>query len=257
MNRDAIYAGEVMNLGPTEASRRLVAGVTARLTDVLGASPRDVRLSDDELFRRVGILRRELYLDRHWHDAIRDVLAPHGFGAYAFDPLRLRVVLSDGHDKPAAAPVYYPHRDTWYAHPQALIAWWIPLDDLADHETFVFYPERFAQAVPNDSEIFDYDDWVRDGWELKIGWQVPAERARYPHAAAGVDRGRAVGFACRSGDNVVFAGAQFHATKPQSTGRTRFSLDFRVVDLDDHASGRGAPNVDNRSRGSALRDYVR
>ena len=99
---------------------------------------------------------------------------------------------------------------------------------------------------------------MRDGWELKIGWQKLAAgaEARYPRAAPGADGGRAVGFACRTADNLVFSGAQFHATLPQSTGRTRFSLDFRIVDLGDHSAGLGAPDVDNRSRGSSLGDYI-
>jgi len=175
----------------------------------------------------------------------------------AFDPLRLRVIRHRGHENPLAAPVYHPHRDTWYSHPRALIAWWIPLDDLAEDETFVFYPDRFAAPVDNDSEIFDYDDWVRDGWELKIGWQKLGTDARFPRSAPGVDGGRAIGFSCRTGENLVFSGAQFHATLPQATGRTRYSLDFRIVDLEDHGAGLGAPNVDNRSRGSALCDYVK
>ena len=45
------------------------------------------------------------------------------------------------------------------------------------------------------------------------------------------------------GEVLLFSGAQFHRTLPQARGRTRFSLDFRVVDLDDHARGRGAPNA--------------
>ena len=45
-------------------------------------------------------------------------------------------------------------------------------------------------------------------------------------------------------------------TLPQALGRTRFSLDARLVHLGDHARGLGAPNVDGRSRGSALPDYV-
>ena len=261
LDRRAIYAGEISHTGPTPASRALVATALERLADTLGCAPhevRDAKFPNAELFARIGRLRKELYLEPHFHQAIRDVIAARGVdpARVAFDPLRLRVVLDRGHDNPLAAPVYHPHRDTWYAHPPALIAWWIPLDDLAAHETFVFYPERFAAPVPNDSEIFDYGDWVRDGWELKIGWQKLGADARYPRAAPGVDGGRAVGFACKTGDNLVFSGAHFHATLPQATGRTRFSLDFRIVDLDDHAAGLGAPNVDNRSRGSALRDYI-
>jgi hypothetical protein len=52
-------------------------------------------------------------------------------------------------------------------------------------------------------------------------------------------------------------GAHFHQTRKNATGRTRFSLDFRTVDLADHEAGVGAPNVDNRSTGSTVRDYVR
>ena len=259
--RAAVYAGEIFLAAPTPASRALVEAVLERLADALGCARtevRDVVLPNAELFARIGAVRKALYLEPEYHAAIRCVIAAAGLdpARTAFDPLRLRVVLDDGHRNPLAAPVYHPHRDTWYAHPRALIAWWIPLDDLAPHETFAFYPERFAAPVANDSEIFDYGDWVRDGWELKIGWQKLGADARYPRAAPGVETGRAEGFACRTADNLVFSGAHFHATLPQATGRTRFSLDFRIVDLDDHAAGLGAPDVDNRSRGSALRDYV-
>jgi len=263
--RAALYAGDVFLTSPTAASQRLVAAVRARLADVLGCAPPEIRnaperMPNAELFTRIGALRRELYLEPQFHALLRDVVAGGGLdpARVAFDPLRLRVVRHRGHENPLAAPVYHPHRDTWYAHPRALIAWWVPLDDLAAEETFVFYPERFRAPVDNDSEIFDYADWVRDGWELKIGWQKLAAgaEARYPRAAPGAATGPAVGFACRTADNLVFSGAHFHATLPQATGRTRFSLDFRLVDLDDHAAGLGAPDVDNRSRGSSLGDYI-
>jgi hypothetical protein len=261
--RRAIYDGDVFLAPPTEASQRLVAAARGALAEALGCTPAAIRdvpqqLANADLFARIGGLRKELYLATRFHAAVREVIAALGLDPrrVAFDPLRLRVIQHRGHENPLARPVYHPHRDTWYAHPRALIAWWIPLDDLGPDETFVFYPERFRAPVPNDSEVFDYGDWVRDGWELKIGWQKLGAAAEYPRAAPGVDGGPAVGFACRAGENLVFSGAQFHATLPQATGRTRYSLDFRIVDLDDHAAGLGAPDVDNRSRGSALRDYV-
>ena len=169
------------------------------------------------------------------------------------------MVIHRGNEDPRAAPVYYAHRDTWYAHPQALITWWIPLFDLPAAETFVFYPACFQSPVPNDSEIFDYDAWVRDGWGLKIGWQdrEAGRTARYPGVTGPVDEGPAAGFSCRAGDNLLFSGAQFHRTLAHAEGRTRYSLDFRMVHLGDHAAGMGAPNADNRSQGSCLPDYVR
>lgn len=261
--RCALYEGHVFLAEATEPSRTLAERVRRRLSETLGPDPREAqhRMSNDELFDRLGPLRRELYCDAEYHEALRTVIGALGFAPHevAFDPLRLRVVRSRGHAEiPAAKAVYYPHRDTWYAHPQTLIAWWIPLDALGPEETFVFHPERFRQPVPNDSEIFDYDDWVRDGWELKIGWQRKESglTARYPGIVGEVDGGPAVGFRCQAAQNLLFSGAHFHRTLPQATGRTRFSLDFRLVHLGDEAAGLGAPNVDARSRGSALRDYV-
>lgn len=261
--RRALYEGAVFHLPGGAATRALVADTSALLQEALGPRPREAQftLSDQELFARIGGLRRTLYLDARFHDAARAVMAAYGFPLErtAFDPLRLRVIAHEGDRNPQAAPVYYPHRDTWYAHPQCQLTWWIALHDVPEEETFLFYPEWFRREVPNNSEIFNYDDWVRDGWDLKIGWQRKGQdtASLYPRQTAPVDSGAAVGFAARAGDLVLFAGQHFHKTRPNRSGRTRFSLDFRSADLDDAAAGRGAPNVDNRSRGSVLRDYLR
>ncbi len=260
--RKALYAGRIFRLPPTEASLRLVDAVYDVVREALGEEPRRAheRFDDAALFAHVGRIRRVLFLEPRFHALAREVIAAYGYdpARSAFDPLRLRVVAHRGHENPRAKAVYYPHRDTWYGHSQAIVTWWIPLDALPEEQTFVFYPDRFREPVPNDSEIFDYQRWVKDGWDLKIGWQNRDHglTARYPGVTEDVDPGRVLGFSCTRGDNLLFSGAHFHATRPQSEGVTRFSLDFRVVCLDDVDAGVGAPNVDNRSTGSALVDYV-
>jgi hypothetical protein len=260
--RRAIYDGTVFLLPATDASRALVELANRRLRDELGDDPRSAhaRLSDEELFARIGRLRREIYLEDHAQALLRDLADSVGFGRQhtAFDPARLRVIAHGAADNPRAAPVYYAHRDTWYAHPSSVVTVWTALDDLTADETFVFYPERFRTPVANDSEIFDYDAWVARGWSLKIGWQDrdASTKARYPQVLGTDDYGRAEGFSCTRGEILLFSGAHFHRTLPQTRGRTRFSLDARLVQLADHARGLGAPNVDGRSTGSALPDYV-
>lgn len=265
--RSRIFAGDIFLLPATEPSRRLVADVEELLVETFAGAPlREIHrhFGDAELFTRVGAIRRTLFLDPYYHDAVRAVARAQGFASerLSFDPIRLRVVLHDGHKNPRARTVYYPHRDTWYSHPQSAITWWIPLADLRAEETFVFYPDEFDQVVPNDSERFDYATWVREDWDLKIGWQDrdAGLTAAYPGVVGAPEFGREVGFSCSAGANLLFASAQFHRTREQSLGTSRFSLDFRVVhhdDLgDDRDSRRGAVNVDNRSTGSALVDYV-
>ena len=260
--RRAIYDGTVFLLPATDASHALVDLARTRLVQDLGDDPRGAhaRMSDEDLFVRIGRLRRELYLEDHAQALLRDMAASAGFPRHetAFDPARLRVIAHGASENPRAAPVYYAHRDTWYAHPSSVVTIWTALDDLGPEETFVFYPERFRTPVANDSSIFDYDAWVARGWSLKIGWQdrEASSKARYPQVLGAEDYGPAEGFACERGEILLFSGAHFHRTLPQSRGRTRFSLDARLVHLGDHALGLGAPNVDGRSTGSALPDYV-
>ena len=260
--RRAIYDGTVFLLPATDASRTLVDLANHRLRDELGDDPRGAhaRMSDEELFARIGRLRREIYLEDHAQTLLRDLAHSVGFDRHhtAFDPARLRVIAHGAAANPRAAPVYYAHRDTWYAHPSSVVTAWTALDDLAAEETFVFYPERFRTSVANDSEIFDYDAWVARGWSLKIGWQdrEASTKARYPQVLGAESYGPAEGFSCARGEILLFSGAHFHRTLPQTRGRTRFSLDARLVHLADHAQGLGAPNVDGRSTGSALPDYV-
>jgi hypothetical protein len=260
VDRKSLYEGEIRHTLPTQASQALVQQVLHLLRTTLGAE--DVRsaqahISAADFFAHMGRVRKTLFEEPVYRGAVRSVLSEGGFEAsrIAFDPPKLRIISHDGHRDPRSAPVYYPHRDTWYGHPQSLLVWWIPLHDLAADETFVFYPNCFRQAVPNDSETFDYQTWTRD---LRIGWQdrEAGRTVRYPGVVGEVDPGPPLGFSCRQGDNLVFSGAHFHCTLPQTSGRTRFSIDFRFVCLDDEVGGLGAPNVDNRSRGSALPDYV-
>jgi hypothetical protein len=44
---------------------------------------------------------------------------------------------------------------------------------------------------------------------------------------------------------------------PNTTSRTRFSIDFRTVNLDDLAEQRGARNVDSLCTGTTLGDFLR
>ena len=260
--RHALYAGDIFLAAPTPASCALVDAVTGLVETALGPRPREAqsRLSPEDFFRRIGGLRRTVYLDPVFHDLTRAVIAGLGFlpDEIAFDPLRVRVVSHRGHDDPRAAAVYYPHRDIWYGHPPGLINWWMPLDDLGAHETFEFYPDYFCAPVVNDSAAFDYAAWVGDDWSLKIGWQDrdAGLNAPYPGIVGDPERGRRVGFSCGRAANLLFAGAHLHATLPQATGRSRFSVEFRAVHLGDHAAGVGAPAVDDGSRGSAVGDYL-
>ncbi|YCM46194.1 hypothetical protein V2O64_09200 [Verrucomicrobiaceae bacterium 227] len=261
--REDLFRGQTFITPANQISLTLIESVKDLIADKLGTP--DIRrahlaLSDAQFFERMGELRRIFYLEKIYHHHLRDLVSSHGFdpARCAFDPLRIRVILPGGHHNPKAAPVYYAHRDTWYAHPQCLIVGWLPLHDLAAEETFEFYPDEFGKRVPNDSEIFDYADWIKDGPALKIGWQKDDSglTGGYPQSLLKEKPKNAQGFSIKAGETLFFAGSQFHKTREQDLGTIRYSLDFRLVHLDDLIAKRGAPNADNRSKGNILADYI-
>jgi hypothetical protein len=59
------------------------------------------------------------------------------------------------------------------------------------------------------------------------------------------------------GGLILFSGASMHSSVPNTSGYTRFSIDFRTVHFDDVRSKQGAPNLDSECTGTTLRDYLR
>lgn len=254
--RAALYAGRIFLLPACAASRSLVERGRALLEAQMGPEPRgrQFELTPSEWLAQLGRVRERLREDPAAAAGARAVLTAIGLepDAFALDAVRMRGVAHEGHLIPAAAPAYFAHRDTWYANPQSQINVWLPLFDVREAETFVFYGERFARPVENDSASFDHDEWV-----AQVGWQNPSRpaTATYPAAREELASEPRLAFAAEAGEVLLFSAAHLHQTRPNASGATRFSLDFRVVHLGDHAAGRGAPNVDNRSRGSSLSTY--
>jgi hypothetical protein len=60
-----------------------------------------------------------------------------------------------------------------------------------------------------------------------------------------------------SGGVTIFSGSQLHSSIPNTSGVTRFSIDFRTVHIDDVNGKGGAINVDSESTGTSLRDFLR
>ncbi len=59
------------------------------------------------------------------------------------------------------------------------------------------------------------------------------------------------------GGPLIFSAAHLHSTVPNTTQRTRFSIDFRTVSLGDLEAGVGAANVDSSCTGTTLGDFLR
>jgi len=256
--RGSIYNGAIVQLPATPASLQLCAAVNEVIEAALqGKNPQRAHevMDYNALSALVLPLRTDLAQTANFHGLLKTLMASAGFDAaeHVIDPLRLRSVMHNGHLSAGAEKAYALHRDTWYGNPQAQINWWIPLQDVSPAETFAFYPALFKTPVENTSRDFDYAQLVG-----KAGWQGTkgGTYANYPAAPAN-SIAPAAGFAAKKGDIILFSAAQLHGTCRNDSGRTRWSLDFRSVHMDDHAKGRGAINIDNGSAPTAYDSYLR
>jgi hypothetical protein len=56
---------------------------------------------------------------------------------------------------------------------------------------------------------------------------------------------------------LLFSGAHLHSTVPNTSGRTRFSIDFRTLNLEDMVNRVGAVEIDDGSTGTTARDFLK
>lgn len=174
-----------------------------------------------------------------------------------FDVPRLRTACAGGYLTTGMAYAFKPHRDTWYSPPMSQINWWMPVFPICHENTMAFHPEYWSKPVLNNSSRFDYQVWNRKG-RVEAANQSLDKDTRFQSAAIeNVIVDNDLRLVCPPGGVIVFAAAHLHSTVPNTSDRTRISIDFRTVDYRDVVIDRGAPNIDSEATGSTLMDYLR
>lgn len=171
------------------------------------------------------------------------------------DVPKLRTAYPSGHLTKGIAYAYQGHRDTWYGGPQAQINWWLPIYPLHADNAMAFYPGHFANAVANNSDQFNY--YRRNAERADLGRFVDKDPRVQPSAIHLNREQPQFRLLPPVGGLILFSGAQLHATVSSPASLSRYSVDFRTVSRRDVEQGRGAPNVDARCVGTALRDFRR
>jgi hypothetical protein len=172
------------------------------------------------------------------------------------DVPRLRVVTHGGYLTSGVGYAHHPHRDVWYSAPASQINWWIPIYSVESENSMAFHPRYWSEAIDNDSHEFDYYRWNRDG-RANAAAHIKSDTRRQPKPQQPLELQPELRVITEPGGMLLFSAAQLHSTVPNTSGVTRFSIDFRTVSLRDVIEGRGAPIVDSHCTGTSLRDFVR
>jgi ectoine hydroxylase-related dioxygenase (phytanoyl-CoA dioxygenase family) len=173
-----------------------------------------------------------------------------------FDVPRLRVVPHSAYLTAGVSYAYKAHRDQWYGGPWQQLNYWMPVWPVTPDSAMVVYPWRWDRPCENSSGEFDYAEWTAVHRPAATN-QVGADTRKHPLPLEELPQSEELRYGAQPGDALIFAGAQLHATAPNTSGRTRFSLDFRTISMADLEAGRGAPNVDCEAKGTTLPDYLR
>jgi hypothetical protein len=186
---------------------------------------------------------------------VRAVIQEAGFAPEQthYDLPKPRTSFPVGHLTTGVAFAFPWHRDVWYSAPAQQINWWLPVFPVREDNAMSFDLASFDRAVPNSSDAFDY--YQNNASRLTTAAQVTKERQARPGA---LDHrpDRELIILPAPGEVLLFSGAQLHASTPNTSGRARFSVDFRTVYAPDLLAGRGAPLVDVNCTGTAIRDFI-
>ncbi|MGH8209313.1 MAG: hypothetical protein ACRETD_04415 [Steroidobacteraceae bacterium] len=259
--RGRLCSGDLFVYSPAPESLELVEFARRMLVDAF--APHDPELAQfsmsvESFASLLGQLKPKFIHHPECKRLLPAILARHGCDPEKtyFDVPRLRSATSDDYLSTGIAYAFHPHRDTWYSAPFCQINWWMPVFALRAENAMAFHPRYWSQRVRNSSNLYNYQEWNRKN-RFNAAEQIGVDTRPQPKALEHVELEPDIRLLPPPGGPILFSAAQLHSTVPNTSGRTRFSIDFRVVHLDDVRELRGARNVDSRCTGTTMGDYLR
>jgi len=172
------------------------------------------------------------------------------------DVPRLRAVTSDAYLTSGVGYAHHLHRDTWYSAPMCQINWWLPIFPMTSESSMAFHPNYWSQPVANGSADFNYYEWNSTS-RATAAQHIKSDTRPQPKPLESIALDPQIRLVTQPGGAILFSAAQMHSTVPNTSGRTRFSIDFRTVHLGDLRERKAAVNIDSRPLGTSLRDFMR
>jgi hypothetical protein len=255
--RQTLYEGNLIILTRLQAVSNFVDYTREQLAELF--KPHDPEQAHNyfdktEMARILGAWKpRFIHADASGN-LVRAIIKEAGFPAEQthYDLPKPRTSFPVGHLTTGVAFAFPWHRDAWYSAPAQQVNWWLPVFAARPDNSMSFDLASFDQPVPNTSSAFDY--YQNNAVRLTTATQVTAERQARPGAVDHKPVQEMVALPA-PGAVLLFAGAQLHASIPNTSGRARYSVDFRTVDVPDLKAGRGAPLVDVQCTGTSIRDF--
>ena len=259
--REHLYRGDVMVYGATPATLELVRFTRGLVEEAFGGRDPETAQYDmpvEDYAALLAQLKPAFIHHPRCKELLPEILVERGCDPARtyFDVPRLRTSTSDDYLTTGIAFAFHPHRDTWYSAPMSQTNWWMPVYPVTSDNVMAFHPKYMTQGVKNGSRRYDYAEWNKTSRQ-DAAKHIGKDTRDQPTPEEPVELDPQVRVVPEVGGMMVFSGNQLHSSVPNTSGRTRFSIDFRVVDIDDVAKDHGSVNVDSECSGTSLRDFKR
>jgi len=256
--RRQLYAGHLVVLTRLRALNDFVDYTREEITELF--SPHDPEhvhehIDPPEMAKMLAAWKPAFIHSERSRKLVREIIQEAGFagGETHYDLPKPRTSFPVGHLTTGVAYAFPWHRDTWYSAPAQQINWWLPIFPVREDNAMGFDLASFDRAVPNTSDTFDY--YQNNVGRLTTATGVTRDVQPRPGA---IDHqpGQQLVVLPAPGEVLLFSGNQLHISTPNTSGRARYSVDFRTVYVPDLMAGRGAPLVDAHCTGTAIRDFI-
>ena len=262
VRRQQLYDGQLFVYSPRASVLNFVDFARSMIKDTFGSlDPRTAQDSTDvEAYAALlGKMKPAFIHHPESKRHLQTILADLGcdLDKLYFDVPRMRSSTSDGYLTTGIAFAWHAHRDTWYSAPPCQINWWLPIYELDAENAMAFHPHYWSKPVDNSSAGYNYYTWNKLYRGENVAKLTKEDPRPLPRATEAMELDPQVRLICPVGGIILFSAAQMHSSVPNTSGVTRFSIDFRTVHLDDVVGRRGAPNIDSACTGTVMRDFLR
>jgi hypothetical protein len=259
--RTRLYSGQVLVYPASLESLALIEHARDLIAEAFGALDPQTAQYDvpvEQFAEMLAELKPKFIHHPKSKELITVLLAAFGcdLDRTYFDVPRMRTSTSDDYLTSGISYAFHPHRDTWYSAPFSQMNWWIPIYPVVPENVMAFHPHYWSNPLRNSSRRYNYYEWIRTN-RLTAAQHVRTDTRDQPKPEEPVQLEPQVRIVPESGGVMLFSGNQLHSTVPNTSGRTRFSIDFRTVNIEDVIARREAPNIDSECTGTSLRDFLR
>lgn len=259
--RQQLYRGQLFVYSPSPSSASLCAFAREMIEDAFGSlDPLTAQYSMpvEKYVEILAALKPKFIHHSKSKQLIQGILKEFGcdLNKTHFDVPRLRSATSDEYLTTGIAYAFHPHRDTWYSAPFCQLNWWMPVYEIQSENSLAFHPHYWTQPLRNGSNRYNYYRWNEDS-RKNAAKHIKVDTRDQPRPEEPVELDPQTRIITKVGGIVLFSGSYLHSTVPNTSGRARFSIDFRTVHIDDVTEKIGAPNIDSACTGTTLGDFLR